>query len=158
MPVYLVQHGLSRPKEEDPERSLSDKGEEEVRLIGGVAQNYRVAVKTIFHSGKKRAEQTAGIFSELLTPSGGCHKRDGLAPMDDVKAVADKLQPDSGLMLVGHLPFMEKLLSVLVTGEEVFTPFKFQNGGIVCVDKGEDDNHWHVKWALMPNVGEGDKG
>lgn len=151
MAIYLVQHGLSLPKDEDPERSLSEQGIADVRLIGGVAGNYKVSVDTIFHSGKKRALQTAELFAELLKPANGCRERDGLAPMDDVVSFAGELWSDSDMMFVGHLPFMEKLVSVLVTGSPDFRPFKFQNGGIVCLDR--DGDGWYVKWALMPNVG-----
>lgn len=151
MAIYLVQHGLSLSKDEDPERSLSAQGVAEVRLIGGVARNYKVMVDTIFHSGKKRARQTAELLAELLKPGNGCCQRDGLAPMDDVTSFAGEIQSDTDMMFVGHLPFLEKLVSVLVTGRPDYKPFKFQNGGIVCLDR--DGDGWHVKWALMPNVG-----
>ncbi|WP_163337725.1 phosphohistidine phosphatase SixA [Desulfopila sp. IMCC35008] len=151
MAIYLVQHGLSLSENEDSERSLSGQGVADVRLIGGVACNYKVVVDTIFHSGKKRARQTAELLAEFLNPKNGCSKRDGLGPMDDVISFADELHCDSDMMFVGHLPFMEKLVSVLITGSSDYKPFKFQNGGIVCLDR--DGDGWHVKWALMPNVG-----
>lgn len=151
MAIYLVQHGLSLPKDDDPERSLSEQGVADVRQIGDVAAHYRVMVDTIFHSGKKRAHQTAELLADFLKPENGCCQKDGLAPMDDVVSFSMDIKSDSNLMYVGHLPFLEKLVSVLVTGSPDFKPFKFQNGGIVCLDR--DGEGWHVKWALMPNVG-----
>ena len=152
MAVYLVQHGLARSEAEDPERGLSEEGVEKVRLIAGVAANYRVKVAEIRHSGKKRALQTAEIFAEFLQPQKGCTVQSGIGPMDEVTVLTRNLGPDSNVMVVGHLPFMERLVSELVTGTVDYTPFKFQNGGIVCLDRGEEEQFWHVKWALMPNV------
>jgi len=36
--------------------------------------------------------------------------------MDDVKAFGDTIDPAADLMVVGHLPFMEKLVSYLTAG------------------------------------------
>ena len=56
------------------------------------------------------------------------------------------------LMLVGHLPFMERLTSHLITGSSENLVFKFQNGGIVCLDQDPGTDTWFIKWALMPNI------
>lgn len=153
MAIYLVQHGLAVSGDVDPHKPLSTEGIEKVRLIGGVAANYRVEVAGIEHSGKKRALQTAEIFDEILSPKNGIRMRDGLGPNDDVAVIGDALDEKSQLMLVSHLPFLERLASWLITGDTTFTPFKFQNGGIVCLDRESGEQFWHVKWALMPEVG-----
>ena len=59
MALYLVQHGKSLPKDQDAEQGLSQEGMADVERIAGVAQGYGVRVRTIQHSGKKRARQTA---------------------------------------------------------------------------------------------------
>jgi phosphohistidine phosphatase len=56
-------------------------------------------------------------------------------------------------MLVGHLPFLEKLTSYLVIGSDEKPIFKFQNGGIMCLHKESDSQTWIIKWTLMPNIG-----
>lgn len=56
-------------------------------------------------------------------------------------------------MLVGHLPFMEKITSYLVIQAVEPCIFKFQNGGILCLDKHPDTLSWVIKWALMPEIG-----
>lgn len=53
MQIYLVQHGASNPKDQDPEQSLSPEGEKDVRRIAETAGNYRIPVQDIMHSGKK---------------------------------------------------------------------------------------------------------
>lgn len=154
MSIYLVQHGKSLPKEADPEKGLSEKGISEVKLIAGVAKNYQIEVKKIVHSGKKRAKQTAALFAEALRPSEGVSESAGLGPLDDVNALVQKLDPNSDLMLVGHLPFMENLLCRLTTGADGHPIFRFQNGGVVCLDQEEKSGDWFISWALMPYVGK----
>lgn len=152
MAIYLVQHGLALAKDVDVERGLSEEGIRKVQMIADVARHYAIQLKSIVHSGKKRARQTAEILAATINPMATIAERDGLDPMADVAVVAAELDEQSHQMLVGHLPFMEKLVSQLITGTQEYCPFKFQNGGIVCLDREEGDEKWFVKWALMPDI------
>jgi phosphohistidine phosphatase len=152
MALYLVQHGKSLSKEQDPEKGLSEQGLRDVEGIADVARAYGVKVSRIQHSGKKRARQTAELFASALNPEQGVHERNGLNPLDDVTIIAGDLSSEENLMLVGHLPFMEKLTSYLITGADDKTVFKFQNGGIVCLDYDAEKRSWFIKWALMPHI------
>ncbi len=151
MAIYLVQHGMSLAKNIDPERGLSDEGIKEVKIIASVAENYKVPVNIIVHSGKKRTKQTADIFAKALCPNQGVIEIEGIKPMDDVNAFAETVDISRNMMVVGHLPFMEKLVALVVAGNEELCVFKFQNGGIVCLDSNQE-NGWHIKWSLMPNI------
>jgi len=153
MALYLVQHGKSLPKDVDPDQGLSDEGIAESKRIADVARGYQVKVSLIEQSGKKRARQTAEIFAEALNPAGGVAAVSGLKPLDDVAAVADNLDATANTMLVGHLPFMERMASFLVTGSADKPIFKFQNSGIVCLKKDPDSGSWLIVWTLMPNIG-----
>ena len=152
MSIYLVQHGKCNPEETDSGRKLSKQGADDVTRIASVAKGYSVQVSKICHSGKERAKMTAEIFGSFLSPPQGIVQISGIDPMDDVKIFAQSLDPASNIMYAGHLPFMQKLASFLVSGNEAITAFKFQNGGIVCVDRENDAALWHIKWALMPEV------
>ncbi|MEN6474655.1 MAG: phosphohistidine phosphatase SixA [Syntrophaceae bacterium] len=151
MALYLVQHGLSLAKEVDSERGLSDEGRVEVERIAGVAKGYGIMVATIMHSGKKRARQTAEIMAASLNPAQGVIPSSGMDPMDDVEPWVKKLDSMEDLMLVGHLPFLERLVSRLITGKPEPLVFKLQNGGILCLDKLSGT--WVIRWALMPHIG-----
>lgn len=153
MALYLVQHGKSLPKDKDPQKGLSQEGIAETERIAQVAKGYNVRVSKITHSGKTRARQTADIFDAALKPKGGIHERRGLNPLDDVAVFSDIIDPAGDEMLVGHLPFMEKLTAYLITGSTERPVFKFQNSGIVCLDKDPASGSWVIKWALMPHVG-----
>jgi len=46
-------------------------------------------------------------------------EREGLGPKDQVAATKEALeQTDGDVMIVGHLPFLGKLVALLVTGSE----------------------------------------
>ena len=153
MSLYLVQHGKSLSKDVDPEKGLSDEGMAEVERIANVAKGYGVPVKVIVHSGKKRALQTAEIFAAALNPTEGLEKFEGINPLDDVTVFSETLAGRDSQMLVGHLPFMERLTNYLIAGSIDKPVFKFQNGGIVCLDKHSGTQTWVIKWTLMPNIG-----
>jgi phosphohistidine phosphatase len=153
MALYLVQHGRSLPKEQDPGQGLSEEGRAEVRRIAQVAANYGVRVSAIAHSGKLRASQTADILAEFLKPVQGVRAIQGIGPMDDVAAFSTELDIGDHEMIVGHLPFLEKLVAYLITAKTEPPVFRMQNGGIVCLDHYPDSTQVVVRWALMPNVG-----
>ena len=153
MSVFLVQHGLSLPKEQDPERGLSEPGIADVERIAQVAKGYNIPVASIYHSGKKRARQTAEIFASALSPEGAVVEMAGLKPMDEVQSFSKTLSFQDNHMFVGHLPFMERMTSYLITGSIEKPAFKFQNSGIVCLDKYPTTPFWVIKWTLMPNIG-----
>ena len=152
MAFYIVQHGLSLPKDQDPEKGLAPKGMEDVKRIAEVAQNYGVVVECIVHSGKKRALQTAGILAGILKPAQGIREISGIKPLDDVAEVAPRVDFQANTMVVGHLPFLERLTSFLITGQKEPVVFKLQNGGILCLDRIGNQDTPVIKWALMPSV------
>jgi phosphohistidine phosphatase len=153
MALYLVQHGQSLPKDVDPDQGLSEKGVAETERIAEVAKNYHINVGKILHSVKTRARKTADILASALNPTESVKEVEGLKPMDDVAAFAASLNPDTNTLLVGHLPFMERMTAYLVTGSIDKPVFKFQNSGIVCLDKDPETGSWVIVWTLMPNIG-----
>lgn len=151
MSLFLVQHGKSLPKEIDPEKGLSLEGRNEVEWIATLAAEHGVTASAIRHSGKKRARETAQIYAKRLNPERGVSEMEGLAPLDDVSKLS--LISQENLMLVGHLPFMEKFTSYLITGSFNRPPvLKYQNGGIVCLEKNPETDSWFIKWTLFPRI------
>ena len=153
MALYLVQHGKSLPRDVDPEKGLSQEGISEVHRIAEVAAEYGCKIGKISHSGKKRAKQTAKIFASYLKPENGVIEIKGIDPLDDVTGLGETLSAGDNLMLVGHLPFMQRLASHLIIGSSEPPVIQFQNGGIVCLDQQPDLQNWIIKWTLMPNIG-----
>ena len=152
MPLYLVRHGEAYSEEVDPDRSLTEAGKAAVDDMAQLADSFKIPVSQIFHSGKTRARQTADIFSGYLKPSAGVTEIKAINPHDDVTKIAPKLDPALNTMIVGHLPFMERLVSYLITGSPDKSVIKFQAGGIVCLDQIEKNGSWYIKCALMPKM------
>ena len=153
MAIYLVQHGKSLSKAQDPQKGLSAQGIEDVRRIAQVAAGYGIGVSEIRHSGKQRALQTAQIMGDILAPKKGVRSDQGLNPMDDVKIYSQTLDISSNCMIVGHLPFLEKLAAYLVTDQQERPIFQLQNGGILCLGHHQDSVQAVILWAIMPNIG-----
>src|SRR5262245_48286544 len=78
MRAYLVQHGKAVSAEEDPNRSLTDEGREDVRRVARFLCEQRISVSLIMHSGKSRAEETAHILAGNLRVAAGPNHTDGL--------------------------------------------------------------------------------
>ncbi len=150
MRLYLVQHGEAKSEVEDPDRSLTSRGEEETRKISGAAKRLGVRPSIIYHSGKKRAEQTAGIVSKALDLPAQLGQ--GLNPNDDIRSWAERISKEAeDLMIVGHLPFLEKLASFLVCGDEGAKTVLFRYSAIFCLEKKES-GRWAVDWVLKPEM------
>ncbi len=168
MKIYLVQHGLSKPKEEDAERPLSEAGQREIEQVAVYAAKHAgIQIKTIGHSGKKRARQTAEILGEHLKPPNGVAAVRDLEPMDDpnlwvkrfgfmsddIKLVGKRPKniPTDDVMLVGHLPQLAGLASLLLAGNLDKPVVTFQNGGIVCLQKTVSGD-WSLLWTITPEL------
>ena len=149
MRLYLVQHGRAVDEAEDPARPLSADGRREVESVASIARHFALPVARIVHSGKLRARQTAEIFATALAPAGGVVERSGLAPRDDVRAFARDGLEDT-LMVVGHLPFLERLAGLLLVDDAERRLFRMQNGGILALERGDDA--WLIRWAVMPTL------
>ena len=151
MRLLLVQHGEAKSKEIDPERSLTDAGIRKTKKIASWLGRHHVNIEQIFHSGKKRAAQTADIFANRLAPAKGVKDVPGLSPNDDVHDFADQLANQNGvLMVVGHLPFLDRLASFLVAGNKDHGVVSFVNSGVICLI--QDQDNWSVAWAVVPEL------
>lgn len=153
MRLYLVQHGEARSKSEDPERPLTDRGRDGVARVAAFARRADVGIHQIRHSGKLRAGETATILAEHLEPPIGVVAIEGLAPRDDVRSIAEFLSRETRpLLLVGHLPFMERLAGLLLAGDEERTVVRFVKGGIVCLERDAQSRAWSVRWVVTPDL------
>jgi len=152
MKLYLVQHAKAAAKEVDPQRSLTEEGRRETEKVATFVRPLNPGIECIWHSGKKRAAQTAELLVEAFAVKAASLARQGLGPNDAVAPLAEELAAaDEEVMIVGHLPFLSKLASLLLTGSESGDTVTFRNGGIVCLQLGED-KRWHICWVVTPDV------
>ena len=150
MRVYLCQHGESKAEEKDPQRRLTDKGIDEVQTVADFLRPLKLAVDTVWHSGKARALQTAELLAEAVGARDRVVRREGLGAKDQVATTKEALGQTGGdVMIVGHLPFLGKLVALLVTGSEKNEIVEFRFGGVVCVER-RDEKKWKVVWMITP--------
>lgn len=144
MAIYLVQHGVSLPAEIDPERNLSEDGRAEVKQAAEQLRRRGVRVAKIYHSGKRRAQQTAHIIgNQINAPL--IRSIAGMSPGDDAAAFANQIEDNA--IYVGHLPHLNKLVNRLTTTKQRQTVVKFSNAGVVCVDLQQH----HILWSTVPS-------
>lgn len=149
MYLFLIQHGKTIPKEKDPERPLNIQGKKHTKRAASFLGSHGFLVEEIWHSNKLRAKHTAEIIGKKLSCN-EIKERSDLGPLDPVKKVSKEIQKfDKNLMIAGHLPFLEKLASILLTGDEEKLTVKFQNSGIVCLER---DEQWSLVWSVIPNI------
>ena len=147
--LYLVRHGEGEIQREDPERGLTDAGRTDVTRMAAWAAAAGIQVDEIRHSGKLRAQQTAEIFAEHLGTQAVAAP--GLAPNDDVAAIADAIEQEQGVvMLVGHLPFLERLAALLITGNAEGKVLTLEAGALVELTKTDDG--WKATSLMQPRL------
>ncbi len=151
MRVYLVQHGLAKDKSEDPARPLSDQGREDVtRCAGFLSLFEKPRPAKILHSGKLRAAQTAEMIAEAWGGIEFKHMLD-LAPNDDPSIWSAHLASmNTDLLLVGHLPHLQRLAGLLICGDPAREAVHFRNGGVVCLERRETG--WTLLWQINPTL------
>jgi phosphohistidine phosphatase len=152
MKVYLVQHGDALPKEVDPERPLSEKGRADVERIASFLGRSGLRVSRILHSGKQRAEQTAELLAAAVGSGDGVDQVSGINPLDPTDHLAQGVgEWTDDTMVVGHLPFMGKLASRLVAGDEAASVVMFTPGTVICLERGEQGS-WSIAWMIRPEL------
>ena len=150
-----MQHGEAAAGADDPARPLTDAGRAAVTQVAARAQMAGVRIDTCMHSGKLRAEQTARVLADAVA-SGRAESRNGLAPNDPISSVVQWLRErteDSSIALVGHLPFLDRLASSLIAGDEDGQVISFHMGGLVKLVPKRAQDGFAVVWVLAPDIG-----
>ena len=149
MNLYILQHGEAVPKEIDPERPLSEHGNRDIRILALHMQNMDVQLGNVFHSGKLRAEQSARLVAETLSPEILPVKTEGLNPNDDPTVIiGDIEQMNENILIASHMPFVSRLCSTLLTGTTE-AEFASVPGTLFCLEKA--DHKWRLAYMLRPD-------
>ncbi len=151
MRLYLVQHGEATTEEINPDRPLTEKGKADSQKTAAFLKKAGIAVNSIWHSTKTRAVETASIFARDLSVE-RVEQKDGLAPNDPVDNVFSSIaNMEDDTMVVGHLPFLQKLASLSLTGSESNGIVRFSMAGCVCLEKDESSK-WVLVFAVIPDL------
>lgn len=149
MRLYLIQHGLALPESIDQKKGLSEKGIIQTQKMAELFRTKDLEVDLIWHSKKLRAIQTAQIFSQYILDA-KIEQRDDLNPQDPIVKFPQQLEAlDKHLMIVGHLPFLQKLAARLLVNSTVSDLIFFRNSGVVCL---EYIDRWKILWMVNPDL------
>ena len=152
MQLYLVQHGAAKTEAEDPQRGLTDVGRRAVERMSEFLSGLRLPLDRIEHSEKLRARQTAEILAVHLRPFAGTKQIAGISPNDDVEPMWGRLVKESkNLRLVGHLPYLSRLVARLLGLAAEKQVVRFQMGGVVRLERDQADE-WLIHWMVTPDL------
>ena len=152
MKLYLVQHGEACSKEINPDRPLTDQGKTDIERLAALLKQAGIRVERVIHSGKLRAEQTAEHLAKAIAPGVELETSGLIDPNDNPKAFDWQSESwDTDTLIVGHLPFMAKLVSHLVIEDENRPITAFQPGSVVCLEQN-NDVHWQINWMIRTEL------
>lgn len=150
MLLYLVQHGVAKDREEDSDRPLTDEGRREVEAVMLLMMRFGgITASRVLHSGKLRAGETAEIIATKIDAES--EAAEALEPDADPAIWARRLKETHlDTLLVGHMPHLSRLASLLLCGDPEASLVEFANGGVVCLHY--DDGHWALRWSIPPSL------
>ena len=152
MKLYLVQHGKACSKEVDPERSLTDEGKRDIDRLAAFLKQAGIQVGRVIHSGKLRAKQTAEQLANAIALGVELETSGLINPNDNPKAFDWQSESwNRDALIVGHLPFMAKLVSHLLIEDENRLITAYQPGSVVCLEHN-NDAHWQINWMIRPEL------
>ena len=153
MKIYCVRHGEAEPTETNSERSLTAKGRREVECLVNYLASRDMNISHVLHSSKLRAKQTAEIFSKGLAPDDITECECILDEDANVGQLMDMIPSwTDDTLIVGHLPFMPKLISGLVIGDPDNYPIvNYPPSTIVCLEHFHE-KRWIINWILHPEL------
>ena len=151
MKLYLVRHGEAVSENVDPRRPLSHDGKKEVEKTAKALRKMGIAVAAIIHSGKKRAQQTADIIQAAIAPELKLIQKDSLGPNDSTEQIyKDIMKRSEDFMIVGHMPFLGKLVSRLVLGDENRDLVKLTTGSVAALEC--EAASWYIIFLISPEI------
>lgn len=152
MKLYLVQHGDASPKEDDPQRSLSLQGRGDIWRLAEFLGQAGIGVEKVIHSGKLRAAETAEMLAGKVAPFTKPEVNDHINPKDDPRAFDwEKVTEGKDTMLVGHMPCMARLASLLIAGNPDKVVAACVPGSVICLECGSD-GRWQINWMIRPEL------
>lgn len=152
MKLYLVQHSEACAKEVNPDRPLTEQGKDDCERLAKFLNQAGIKVERVIHSGKLRAAQTAEYLAKAIAPGIELETSGLINPNDNPKAFDWQSESwDKDSLIVGHLPFMAKLVSHLVIEDESRPIAAYQPGSIVCLEH-TNDGRWLINWMIRPEV------
>ena len=150
--VILARHGEATSTMENPQQPLTIVGRRHAERVASWLAGCGCRVDAIKHSQKLRARQTAKIFGHRLDlHAASICEMAGIKPHDDPIPVATEIETEErSLLIVGHLPFLNRLASTLLVGDPDRVRFRFTDAGVVVLTRDRGD--WRVDAVAGPDT------
>jgi phosphohistidine phosphatase len=133
--LWVLRHAEAEPHgaRPDPERRLTQRGEQQARTAGVALSLLEPSFETVLFSPKARARQTAELAAEQWTPAGRevLREHEALAGGFDGAQALDALAEigaDGRLLIVGHEPDLSGVVADLTGGR-----IDLKKGGLAVV-------------------------
>lgn len=158
MNLYLLRHGIAvepGASIKDAERPLTPRGRRRLVQITRAMRALRISFDLILTSPYVRAEQTAGIVARSLKLKQKLACFEALTPGGNPQALVQHLnglRPKSkSVLLVGHEPYLSKLVALLTSGNTNLE-MDFKKGGFckLEIEKLRCGRCATLAWLLAP--------
>jgi phosphohistidine phosphatase len=142
MIISLLRHGIAAERsspdgENDSERPLTAKGERRMRRIAEGMLALGLSYDLTLSSPYLRAKQTADIVAQVFKIPSGVQLSDTLTPEGNPRQLVETLHraapEQQNILLVGHEPYLSRLISTLLTGNANL-PVVMKKGGLCTLD------------------------
>jgi len=152
MELYVARHARAADEGRGGERPLTDEGRDDARRIGRALAAAGVELKSVWHSGKLRARETADLLAGAVGAGADLDERADLQPLSDPSTVLDAVRDGDGpVLVVGHLPHVERLSSLLLTGDVDAEVVDIPPGAVLRFVSGEGRD-WRLTWFVTPGL------
>ena len=160
MDIFIFRHGIAVERgtkgfENDSERPLTPKGKRQLRKSAAAMRKMKLRFDLILSSPYERAKRTAEIVADELKLKKRLKFSDLLKyeaePVELVAHLAELRPAPKTLLLVGHEPYLSRMASRLVSGEED-TAMDLKKGGLckLEVEKLRVGKCAQLAWLLTP--------
>lgn len=156
MKLYIMRHGEAAELQEDPARGLTTEGKEKIEKLAQHLFDKGMSFAQAYHSTKKRAQQTAEIIINKISPETKEKIHQNIKPNDDPEPFSSEInswldhEPCNDTLVVSHLPFMPNLISLLTKEDVYSTSISFEPGTVVCLENNGNSN-WKILWSTSPS-------
>ena len=151
MKLYLMRHGEASASNESSEQELTDDGRAGIERLATHLLGETLLLAHVYHSGKKRAQQTSEIMAGLISPGLPVNVLNNIKPGDEpalLLPVMDLWTEDS--LVVSHLPFVPRLMSLLTKTDKHLELINYEPGTIICLEKNTHSD-WDMSWTISPS-------
>lgn len=152
--LFILRHGVAVPHGTpgipEDDRPLTAKGERRMRQVGRGLTALRLKLDRIVTSPLPRARRTAQIVAQELDLIDKLETTTRLSAGADPRGLRDWLRgrEEDRLMIVGHNPDLNNLVSLLIMGDVGRFPFDLKKGAVVALaTRPSTEPRFQLEWT-----------